>query len=210
MAGDSSDDLQARVEAGDEAALSRLFDHYRQRLRAMVDLRMDRRVRGRLDASDVLQDAYLEATERYSRYVEDPSMPFYLWLRFITGQRLLQLHRKHLGTHMRDAAREISLQGGAMPAAVSDSFVDHLVGSFTSPSEAFAQQELRERMQRSLDALAPLDREILALRHFEELTNDEVTLVLGITKAAASNRYVRALQRLQQHLGPGLRPEDLT
>ena len=196
------DSLLARVREGDQGALATLFDRYRDRLRLMVRLRLDRRLQGRLDPSDVLQEAFLDVTRRAPEYAANPTLPPYLWLRFLTGQRLLQLHRQHLGAHMRDAGQEVSLFQGALPQASSVSLANQLLGRLTSPTQAAVRAELQLRVQEALNALEPLDREVLALRHFEMLSNEDTAAVLGLRKSAASNRYVRALRRLKEALGP--------
>jgi RNA polymerase sigma-70 factor (ECF subfamily) len=193
-------ELLRRLRAGDPQAPAALFAHYRPRLRQMVRLRLDRRLQGRLDPSDVLQEAFLDVARRAPEYVANPTMPVFLWLRFLTGQRLVALHRQHLGTRMRDAGQEVSLYRGALPQASSQSLAAQLLGHLTSPSQAAVRAELQLKLQEALNSLDPLDREILALRHFEELTNNETAAVLGIQKAAASNRYVRALKRLKEIL----------
>src|SRR2546423_221509 len=113
--GTTIDDLLRRAKSGDAAALRAVFAHYRDRLRKMVRLRLDRRVYGRIDASDVLQEAYLDVARRFPEYTAAPTVSFYLWLRTLTGQRLIDLHREHLGAQMRDAGREVSLYRGALP-----------------------------------------------------------------------------------------------
>jgi RNA polymerase sigma-70 factor (ECF subfamily) len=201
-----ADALIGRLRAGNLESLGPLFARYRDRLRRMVRLRLDRRLQGRIDPSDVLQEAYLEATQRAPEYAAEPTMPFYLWLRFLTGQRLLVLHRQHLGTKMRDAGQEVSLYRGGMPMASSVSLAAQLLGQLTSPSLAAVRAEVQIRLQEALNSMEALDREILTLRHFEELSNSETALVLGIQKSAASNRYLRALKRLKSILAatPGL------
>jgi RNA polymerase sigma-70 factor (ECF subfamily) len=200
------DDLLRLIERGDARALSDLFARHRERLRRMVRLRLDRRLQGRLDASDVLQEAHIEVIRRAGEYIERPTMPPFLWLRFLTGQALLALHRHHLGARMRDAAMEVSLGHGGPPQATSVSLAEMLLGRLTSPSLAARRAEMQMRLQELLNAMDPLDREVLALRHFEELSNGEVAQVLGLTRTAASNRYIRALQRLREALAgvPGL------
>jgi RNA polymerase sigma-70 factor (ECF subfamily) len=194
------DDLLARVRAGDQNALAVLFDCFRDRLRRMVRLRLDRRLQGRLDPSDVLQEAFIDVSRRAAEYVANPDMPVFLWLRFLTAQRLLALHRQHLGAQMRDAGQEVSLYRGGLPMASSVSLAAHLLGQFTSASEVAARAEMQVRLQAALNGMEPLDREVLALRHFEELSNSETARVLGIQKSAASNRYIRALKRLKDIL----------
>jgi RNA polymerase sigma-70 factor (ECF subfamily) len=203
---DSPDALLPRALAGDAAALGRLFEQHRGRLRQMVRLRLDRRLCGRLDPSDVLQEAYLDLARRLPEYAADPAVPFYLWLRSLTGQRLIDLHRRHLGAKMRDAGQEVSLYRGALPQASSASLAQQLLGRLTSPTQAALRAELQLRVQEALNSLAPMDREVLTLRHFELLTTEETAQVLGIKRSAAANRYVRALARLKDVLAaiPGL------
>jgi RNA polymerase sigma-70 factor (ECF subfamily) len=186
---------------GDTAALGELLEGHRRRLRRMVKLRLDPRLQGRIDASDVLQEAYLEAAQRLADYVRDPKMPFFLWLRFLTGQKLLALRRRHLGTEARDAAREVSLFAGAMPEASSACLAAQLMGRITAPLQAVIRAEMKLRLQNALNEMDPVDREVLALRHFEQLSNVEAAEVLGITPSGASSRYLRALKRLKEILG---------
>ena len=202
MTTDSSDldDLLQRVQRGDQQALVALFTQYHDRLQRMVRLRLDRRLQGRIDSSDVLQDAYLDVAKRAGEYIANPSVPVFLWLRLITSQRLAALHRQHLGAQMRDAGREVSLHRGALPHATSASLAALLLGRFTSPTQAAQRAEMQIRLQEVINAMDPLDREVLTLRHFEELGNVETAQVLGIKKAAASNRYLRALKRLKDTL----------
>jgi RNA polymerase sigma-70 factor (ECF subfamily) len=195
-----TDALLQRAGDGDQEAAAELFDLYRDRLRRMVKLRMDRRLQGRVDPSDVLQDAYLDLARRLNEYAANPAIPFFLWLRLLTGQRLLALHRRHIGAQMRDAAQEVSLQHGSLPQASSVSLAEQLLGELTSPTQAAIRTEMQLRLQEVLNAMEPLDREVLVLRHFEELSNHETAAVLGIQKSTASNRYIRALKRLKDAL----------
>jgi RNA polymerase sigma-70 factor (ECF subfamily) len=193
-------DLLQRARAGDQAALNDLFIRHRDRLRRMVELRLDRRLQGRIDASDVIQDAYLDVVSRLDEYLRDPRLPLYLWLRLIVGERLLKLHRHHLGTQGRDAGREVSLYRGALPQASSAALAAQLLGKHTSPTQAVARAERILRLQEALNTLDALDREILSLRHFEELSIAETAQVLDISEAAAAKRYLRALKRLRELL----------
>jgi RNA polymerase sigma-70 factor (ECF subfamily) len=190
-------DLQRRAEAGDEQALADLFEHHRDRLRQMVRLRLDRRLYGRIDPDDVLQEAFLDLARRLPEYAADPAVPFYLWLRALVGQRLIDLHRQHLGARMRDAGQEVSLYRGALPAASSESLANHLLGRLTSPTQAAVRAEMQLRLQEALNSMDPLDREVVVLRHFEELSNAETAEVLGLQKSAASKRYLRAIVKLK-------------
>jgi len=199
---DSSDlGILRRAQAGDSHALEQILTRYRRRLKRMVKLRLDPRVQGRIDPSDVVQEAYLEASQKLNDYLLEPKIPFFLWLRLVTGQKLAIEHRKHLGVQARNAAREVSLYHGAYPAASSAALAAQLLGRFSTPSKAAMRADLRLRVQEALNRMDPLDREVLALRHFEQLSNGETAMVLGIKEAAACNRYVRALERLRQILG---------
>jgi RNA polymerase sigma-70 factor (ECF subfamily) len=190
-------DLLRRAKAGDQQALALLFALYRDRLRKMVRLRLDHRMAGRVDTSDVLQDAYLDVARRFPEYAAAPTVPFYLWLRALTGQRLVSLHRHHLGAEMRDAGREVSLCRGALPTASSASLAQQLLAGLTSPTQAAIRGEMQLRLQEALNSMDPIDREVVVLRHFEELSNTEAAEVLGIETAAASKRYIRAIRRLK-------------
>ncbi len=185
---------------GDDVAWEQLMAAYRTRLRQMVALRLDRRLQGRIDASDVIQEAYIDAARRLPEYAANPTMPFFLWLRFLTGQRLAEQHRRHLGAQARDAGREISLYQGAYPETTTAHLAAHFLGRLSTPSQAAVRIEQKLRLQEALNALEPIDREILALRHFEQLSNGEAAEVLGLDKSAASKRYARALVRLKDVL----------
>jgi RNA polymerase sigma-70 factor (ECF subfamily) len=191
-------DLAAR---GDQRAWGQLLAPHRDRLRKMVALRLDRRLQGRVDPSDVIQEGCLDAARRLPEYLQGPPIPFYLWLRGLVGQRMVDEHRRHLGAQARDAGRELTLHHGAMPETTTAALAAHLLGRLTSPSQAAIRAERRLRLQEALNALDPIDREILALRHFEQLSNGEAAAALGLDKSAASKRYTRALVRLKGLLG---------
>jgi RNA polymerase sigma-70 factor (ECF subfamily) len=188
--------LLDRLQAGDQLALGELFSKYRDRLGRMIQFRLDGRLKGRVATSDVLQEAYIDALKRLPHYQADPEMPFLIWLRWVTMQRLVEVHRQHLGAQMRDAGREVTLGAGG-PLAASSAKIAEFIGDLTSPSQAAQRSETLAQLGRALDGLDPTDREVLALRHFEELSNQETAAVLGIQPAAASKRYVRALERLK-------------
>ena len=166
----------------------------------MVDLRLDARVRSRLDPADVVQDAFLDAAKRLDDYLRDPKLPPFLWLRLIVGERLTTLHRHHLGTRMRDAGREVSLYREALPQASTAALASMLLGRQTSPTQAAQRAERLLRVQEALNSLDPIDREVLALRHFEQLNRAEAALALAITEEAGAKRYIRALKRLKDVL----------
>lgn len=200
------DDLDCRAGAGDPTALVELFARNRERLRRMVRLRLDRRLQGRIDPSDVLQEAQVDVLRRAGEYAANPAMPPFLWLRFLTGQRLLAMHRQHLGARMRDAGQEVALHRGPFPDATSVSLAALLLGRLTSPTRAARRAEMQIQLQEAINSMDEIDREILILRHFEELSNTETAKVLDIGKTAACNRYMRALKRLKAILDdtPGL------
>ena len=188
------------------SALAELFGRYRKRLRAMVRLRIDRRLQGRVDPSDVLQEAYLDVAQQLPCYQAKPEMSFYLWLRLTTGSAPDAPAPAAPGAGMRDAGREVSLHRGALPQASSVSLAAQLLGKMTSASKAVERAEIQLQLQAALNGMDEMDREIIALRHFEELSNVEAAQVLGLEPSAASKRYIRALKRLQEILKsiPGL------
>lgn len=194
-----------RLRSGDSHAAGELFTVYRDRLKKMIRLRMDSRLQGRLDASDVLQEAYIDVQRKAADFASR-GLPVYLWLRLVVAERLIQLRRHHLGTQMRDAAQQVSLTRGGPPAASTHSLANLLLGRHTSPTQAAVRAERQLRLQEALNSMDPIDREILALRHFEELSNNEAATVLDLSKSAASNRYIRALKRLKEILSelPGV------
>jgi RNA polymerase sigma-70 factor (ECF subfamily) len=194
------DERLARAAAGDPKALADVFAHYRPRLAQTVRLRMDRRLQSRIDVSDVLQEAFLDAAKRLPEYVEAPELSLFLWLRSLTTQRLVDLHRRHLVAQMRSVSLEYSLDTGDSLYASSQSLAELLVDSSISPGSKLLQLETQQRVQMALNSMDPQDREVLAMRHFEMLSNNEVATILKLSKAAASNRYVRALERLHKVL----------
>jgi RNA polymerase sigma-70 factor (ECF subfamily) len=193
----SNDELLEAARGGDDGALAVLVERYRGRLERMVRLRMDRRLQGRVDPADVVQEAYLALRSKFPHYCADGRLPFFLWLRLEVGQKLVDAHRFHLGAQMRDAGQEVSLHHGPLPQVSSLSLAEQLLGKLTTASQAAMRAELKIRVQEALNSMDPQDREVLILRHFEELSNSEAAQVLGIKPSAAVNRYVRALKRLK-------------
>jgi RNA polymerase sigma-70 factor (ECF subfamily) len=196
-------DDQARrhlAEAGTRG-LGELFDAYRDRLRGVVMLRLDPRMRGRVDPSDVIQEAFVEAQQRLGDYLNDPKMAPYLWIRFLTVQRLQILYRHHMEAKQRDARREVSLDVPAPAEASSANLAAWIMDSQTTPSEALQRAEQQLQLQQALERMDPSEREVLALRHFEQLGNPEAAEVLGVSPGAASQRYYRALKKLREALG---------
>jgi RNA polymerase sigma-70 factor, ECF subfamily len=209
--GDSEADLGdgeliRRAAGGDPISLAELFGRHRRRLEKMVQVRLDRALRGRVDPDDVLQETYLDLVQQLRNYPGPEVMPVFLWLRILTGQRLARVHRQHLGSAKRAAGREAPADRGGGGEVDSSSMADFLVGRLTSASGAADRAERAEIVRRAIEALDPPDREIISLRTLEGLSNTEAAAVLGLAKSAASNRYVRAMARLQAALQeiPGL------
>jgi RNA polymerase sigma-70 factor (ECF subfamily) len=202
MATDSSEiaDLLQRAAAGDQEALRELFSRYRDRLKRMVHLRLSRRLSGRVNDSDVIQESFLDIARNLPEYVKHPTLPFFLWLRHMTGLKLAEVHRRHLGAQLRDADREVSLHRGGLPEADSVSLAAQLLGQLTTPSQAAIKAETRLAVQKALNSMDPVDREVLALKHFEQLSTSEIADVLGMSKAGAGSRYLRAIKRLREIL----------
>lgn len=165
----------------------------------MVEMRLNRKLWGRVDPSDVVQEAMLQAAKHVDNYVRDPQISAYLWLRTLTQQQLLAVHRHHLGTDKRDAALEVSLGGGNLSVSGA-SLASLAVADATSPSNVAAKAEQVRLLEQLIDAMPPIDREILALRHFEQLGNAEAAGVLGIGETAAAQRFLRALARLRDKM----------
>ncbi|MEM7783546.1 MAG: sigma-70 family RNA polymerase sigma factor [Planctomycetota bacterium] len=183
--------------------LTEQFEANRERLWRTVQVRMDQRLYGRVDPDDILQEAYMDAMKRVGHFAEEVSYTPFVWLRLIVGQTLINVHRRHIGAQMRDASRERSTDQKMKHemSATSQSVAFHLAANQTSPSQVVAREEAVEGLTHALEELSDIDREILTLRHFEDLSNKEVAELLDIEQKAASIRYVRALQRLKKVLG---------
>jgi RNA polymerase sigma-70 factor, ECF subfamily len=198
--------LLDRVRDGNPAAFEELFKRHRGRLLKAIAMRIDRRLAARVDASDVLQDTYLEAFRRLPKYLSHGEMPFYLWLLWIAREKVLELHRRHLGAEKRAVHREVPL----LPVDSSASFVSCIIaGREPSPSQAFAKSELAECLRKALGQLDTDDRDLILWRHFEQLSARDMAQLLQISEAAAGKRYIRAVERLHTILvdlgvsGPG-------
>ena len=191
---------QLMLAQKDEQLWGELLNAHRARLRITVDLRMQEQLRARVDASDVIQEAFMDATRRLPEYLENPAVPFFIWLRTLTTQRLAMAHRHHLGTKARDARRETPMFSQPLPDATSIVLLAALIGQFDSPSSVAVHAEQKRILETALAELEPIDHEILILRHFEEMTNSEVAAALDLKPSAAANRYLRALERLKQAL----------
>jgi RNA polymerase sigma-70 factor (ECF subfamily) len=183
---------------GDKARFGEILQHHRARLRRLVELRLDQRVRGRVDASDVVQEMQLEAFSRVDEYFRSPEVPLFVWLRFLALQKVAQVHRRHLGTQARDVSREISLSRGELPAATSAALAAQLVGTLTTASQAAVRAEMKSRVEQALSEMESKDREVLTLLHFEQLSQREAAAVLEISEKALGGRHVRALAKLRK------------
>lgn len=198
---DGEDNAETEIERlrnGGVEATAELFSQYRNQLLRMVEFRLDRRLYGRIDAGDILQEAYIEVARRIESFLEDPQVSFFVWARQITWQTLLMAHRAHLGVQKRDARQEVALGAAGWTQGTAVSLASRLAGDVTSPSQGAIRDERAEQLRTALDSMDEMDREVLALRHFEQLSNKEVAEVLNIQKTTASNRYMRALKRLKE------------
>ena len=192
--------LLLRAAEGDVAAWGTLLAGQQERLTRMAAFRMDPRLRARIDAADIVQDAFAVASEHRAGYFLAPTAPIFLWLRGVVIKKMLEVHRRHLGTRMRDAKRELPHNALWSFDDTSAVLCDHLTGHLTSPSVAAVRGEVKTRLAEALNKMNATDREVLALRHFEQLTSAEAAQVLGIQERAAAKRYLRALERLKQIL----------
>ena len=186
------------LKDGGQPAVAELYSRYRDRLERMINFRLDRRLYGRVDPADVLQEAYIEVARRISDYLDAPQVSFFVWARQITWQTLLTVHRRHFG-QKRDPGQEVPIH--RQPTnATSFSIARQLVGQLTTPSQAAMREEQFGQLRQAIEQMNETDQEILALRHFEQLTNSEVAEILNLKETTASNRYVRALKRLREIL----------
>jgi len=196
--------LLEEVRAGDSQALGQLLTRHQPYLLRFIELRLDQRLRVRLDPADVVQDAQMQAVKRLPRYLEQQAMPFRLWLRQLAGDRLLNLRRDHIGAARRSLAREV-----ALPEDSAAQLAGRLLTSSSSPSQRLSRQELAQRVREAMARLSESDHEVLLLRHFEGLSNAEVGALLGLTPSAVSKRYGRAVLRLHDLLlASGMRESE--
>ena len=194
---ENMEEMLDRAAVGDGAAWGALLTAHQERLVRMVAFRMDSRLSGRIDAADVVQDALVEATAHREAYFREPTVPPFIWLRGVVSNKLLELHRHHLGTHMRDAKRDRSFEAPRARDDTTAALCAQLAGHLTSPSVAAGRDEIAMRLADALNKMDATDREVLTLRHFEQLTNAEAAQVVGIQERAAAKRYLRALARLK-------------
>ena len=190
--------LEEKMRAGDVAALGQAFSLHRERLLKLVHFRLDRRLTGRVEADDVLQESYLAAEKRLKHFGKKEDGSAFVWLRLIVCQTLVDLYRLHMGVDKRDLRKEVAVDGLGYSQDTSMSVAIHLFGVASSPSREVAKEETLALVQGAMSNMEPIDQEVLALRHFEEMTNSEVAEALSISAKAASIRYVRAVKRLKK------------
>lgn len=194
-----SDEVTALESRGVEA-LTEYFEVNRERLRLFVKHRTDERMLGRLDWDDVLQDSFIVIQKRYQDFIDSPSVPIYVWMRAITGQVLIDLHRRHLGTKKRAVDREVSLHRRLPFQSTSTSLGGLFAKSGLSPSQVAVRAEQLAMLRTCLAEMNEIDREVLLLRHMEQMSNGEIAHALSIDKSAATKRYIRALKRLRERM----------
>lgn len=188
-----------QLRHGGEHALADLFSSCRERLERLVDFRLDPRLRSRIDPNDILQETYLEVARRVSDYIDRPEVSFYVWARQITVQTLIDTQRRHFG-QKRSPTQEVPLSFEGDSSGTCYSIARAIAANHTTPSRAAMKAEEIEQLHAALATLDEIDREVLAMRHFEHLSNKEVAEALGLSVTAASNRYVRAMTRLSEIL----------
>ncbi len=190
-----TDELLRRADTGDASAVGPLLDRHRDRLRRMITVRIDPRLAARVDPSDVVQEAFAEASQKLPDYLRDRPLPFYPWLRQIAWQRLVRLHQRHIGAQKRTVNRECHAEL-ALPDESVMQLANRLVASGTSPSRRAIREELRGTVRAALDRMAPHDREILVMWYLEQLSVSEIAALMEMTETAVKSRHRRALQRL--------------
>lgn len=198
---DKTLDLLEGIREGNGEAVNRLMDRHRPAIRRLIQMRLDKALARRVDASDVAQDVLFEASRRMDDYIQNPSMPFHLWLRQLARDRIIDMHRRHRGAQRRSVDREqhvASLGGDDRSAADLAGF---LKDAELTPAAATLRREMEDRFLLALNELSDDDRELIMMRHFEHLGNSEVAEALGLSAPAAGMRYLRAIRRLREALG---------
>ena len=205
---DKTQELLANAKEGSEEAIGKLLDRHRDALRRMVQMRLDRRIQRRVDVSDIVQEVLFEANRRLSKYLQDPKMPFHLWLRHMARDRIIDAHRRHRVSAKRSVDREKPLTSPANVDRSTMEIAAQLCDPAITPAAAATMHELARRFEAAIDELEERDREVLLMRHFEHLTNQEVAQALSLTEPAASMRYLRALRRLRALIAETMPQED--
>lgn len=192
-----TEELLRQAKSGDESAVNQLMDRHRHSLRQMVRLRLDQRIQRRIDVSDVVQDILIEANRRLQRYLAEPQLPFHLWLRQIARDRIIDAHRRHRTSLRRSVDREQSLAAPRGQDQSSMQLAAVLGDQRLTPAAAALQKEIVHRIEMAISQLEEKDAEMIIMRHYELLTNQEIAIALELTEPAASMRYLRAIRRLK-------------
>ena len=197
---EKTQDLLEGIRQGDDGATGRLLQRHREALRRMVEMRLDRKIRQRVDASDIVQEVMVEANRRLKNYLDNPAMPFHLWLRQMAKDRLIDAHRRHRGSGKRSVDREQPAVAAPNLDHSTIQFVAQLCDNELTPAAAATMHELQRRFESALQELDEQDQEVVIMRHFEQLSNQEVAQGLNLSEPAASMRYLRAMRRLRKRL----------
>jgi RNA polymerase sigma-70 factor (ECF subfamily) len=200
--GVDTEELLGRAREGDRGAREELLMHHRDRLRRMIAIRLDRRMAARVDPSDVVQEALTQASQRLSGYLRERPLPFYPWLRQLAWEKLIELNRRHIHAQKRSVTREESASL-ELPDESAIELANRLMAPGSSPMNHLLRAEQRARVQAALKHLGERDREILVLRHLEQLSTAEMAAVLEISEGAVKTRHLRALQRFRELLTAG-------
>ncbi len=192
-------EILAALESEGEEALARFFEIAQPRLKRIVNFRLDYRLGGRVSESDVIQETYVRAAKRMDGYLKKDDMPFFVWLRLEVSQKLHEIHRLHFGAEKRDVRKEMKVGANNNDSGkTSMALAAHIVAQMSSPSRLVEKAEQIAFLEKTLNEMNEMDREVIALRHFEELSNIETAEILDIDPSAASKRYLRALKRLRE------------
>ena len=196
-----TEQLLAGIRNGDQDAVNDLLQRHRDALRRLIAIRMDQKIQRRVDVSDVLQDVLVEANRRLQDYLSNAAMPFHLWIRQIARDRIIDAHRRHRVSAKRSVDREQVLQLGATDDRSSIMLLNEVCDQELTPAAQATQKEMAEAVERAISQLGDQDAEIVIMRHYEKLSNQEVAEALGLSEPAASMRYLRAVRRLRELLG---------
>jgi len=199
--GDKTLTLLAEIRDGDPDAVNALINRHREAVRRLVQMRMDQAIASRVDASDVVQDVMFEASRRLNNYIQDPALPFHLWLRQLAKDRMIDMHRRHRAAQRRSVDREQAVNSLVNDDRSAADLAKLLRDAELTPAAATVRREMEQQFLAAVNDLNDADREIIMMRHFEHLTSAEAAQALGMTAAAAGMRYVRALRKLSDQLG---------
>lgn len=200
---EQTQELLDLIRDGDSRAAEKLLQRHREALRRMIAMRLDKKIQQRVDASDIVQDVLVDANRRLQAYLENPAMPFHLWLRHMARDRIIDAHRRHRGSAKRSVDREQGLFAAANQNHSTIQLAAQLCDGELTPAAAATMHELQVRFEAAIDQLNEQDQEIILMRHFEHLTNQEAAIALELSEPAASMRYLRAMRRLRELLGEG-------